>query len=284
MNEIKAYLYSEDPLDSANGKWDYGLIKEVFDKNHIKQVSVSKIPKADRGFVVIPGSGNAGEESKINMQIANLEKVTLFITGDEDAMFNVDEIKHPNINIWIHYPHKKHSKYNKFFIGVPQHLKENLPEYPTKEYDVYFSGQITHPRRVQLAEVMLKIPNSLYNPTDGFAKGYSVKEYYEKLSKAKIAPAPAGAVVIDSFRFFEAIEMLCLPIGDMKDASGERFNFFEFVFNGKIPVEILSNWNMLELILPETLKEYPNNMHRVVCWWLKYKRDLSIKIMRQINE
>jgi hypothetical protein len=24
-------------------------------------------------------------------------------------------------------------------------------------------------------------------------------------------------------------------------------------------------------------------MHDVVAWWIKYKRDLSIKIMRQVN-
>ena len=48
---------------------------------------------------------------------------------------------------------------------------------------------------------MKSLPNALYRPTKGFAQGDTPKEYYKTLSKAKIAPAPAGAVVVDSFRF-----------------------------------------------------------------------------------
>lgn len=284
MSQYKAYLYSINPLDSADGKWDYGLLKEIFDKNHVQQITVSEIPKEDRAFVVIPGGGNAGMEKEISKQLSNLNRVVLFITGDESARFNVELIKHNNMEIWIHYPHKKHEKYNKFFIGVPQHLKDNLPEYPIKEYDLFFSGQITHIRRKELAEALEKLSDVKFNPTPGFAQGYSPKEYYELMSKAKIAPAPAGAVVIDSFRFFEAIEMLCLPIGDLKNSKGEKFDFFSFVFPDGVPVKKVSNWNFIKDLIPELIKEYPGNMHTMVSWWLKYKRDLSLRIMEQINE
>ena len=284
MNEIKAYLYSLDPLDSADGKWDYGLLKEIFDKNHIEQITVSEIPTEDRAFVVIPGSGNAGKEKEINDQISKLGRVVLFITGDESARFNVDLISHPNIEIWIHYPHKKHEKYNKFFIGVPRHLKENLPDYPVKEYDIFFSGQINHSRRKQLSNALSKMPEAMFNRTKGFSLGFAPKEYYELMSKARIVPAPAGNVVVDTFRFFEAIEMLCIPVGDLKDSRSNKFDFFNFVCPSGVPVEKLSNWNLISSVASELLKDYPNNMHRVVSWWIKYKRDLSLKIMEQINE
>jgi hypothetical protein len=35
--------------------------------------------------------------------------------------------------------------------------------------------------------------------------------------------------------------------------------------------------------LPDLLKNYQSEMHQIVCWWIKYKRDLSIEIMRQVN-
>ena len=285
-----AYLYSLDPLDSADGKWDYGLIKEIFDKNHIEQLTVSEIPTEDRAFVVIPGSGNAGKEKEINNQLSKLKRVILFITGDESGKFDVDLISHPNIEIWIHYPHKKHEKYNKFFIGVPRHLKENLPEYPIKEYDVFFSGQINHNRRKELINALSKMSSSrfvfhtLFNATPAFSLGYPIKEYYSLLSKSRIAPAPAGNVVIDSFRFFEAIEMMCLPIGDLKNSRGEEFDFFHFVYPDGVPVRRMSNWNLIERMVSNLLEEYPNNMHQAVSWWIKYKRDLSLKIMEQVNE
>jgi hypothetical protein len=284
MSQSKAYIYSINPLDAADGKWDYGLLKETFEKNNVEQIVVKKIPKTDRGFVVIPGQGNAGKEYVISNQLKNLDRAVLFITGDECGLFDVDKIEHPNISIWVQYAHKKHEKYNKFFIGVPQHLENNLPDYPVKEYDVYFGGQITHQRRQQLAEVMQKIPNALYKPTEGFAQGEQPKDYYRTLSKARVAPAPAGAQVIDTFRFFEAIEMLALPVGDLIDSKGEMIDYFNYVYPAGIPIKKVENWKNLNKILPSLIDNYPNNMHQVVCWWIKYKRDFSLKIMRDLYE
>jgi len=280
----RVYIYSTDPKDSANGKWDYGLLNEIFERNHLDQEVVQEIPESDRGIVVIPGQGNAGKEREISSQLLKLKRVILFITGDESAYFNVDKITHPNIEIWVQYPHAKHMKYNKMFVGAPRHIKEYSPSYPTKKYDTYFGGQITHQRRKELSEVMPRLPNSLYKPTQGFIQGDPPTEYYNLMSMAKIAPSPSGAMVIDSFRFFEAIEMLCLPIGDLKDARGVEVDFFSYVYDVEAPIVKVLDWKVLEALVPELLKDYPNNMHKVVCWWIKYKRDLSIKIMRQLNE
>jgi hypothetical protein len=50
-----------------------------------------------------------------------------------------------------------------------------------------------------------------------------------------------------------------------------------------MPIESVTDWYQLSGILEKILKDYPNNMHEAVAWWIKCKRDLSIKIMRQIN-
>jgi hypothetical protein len=284
MSNPKAYLYSTNPLDSADGKWDYELLRSTFEKNGIEQLTVDSIPNDERCFVVIPGQGNAGNEAQISKQLQNSNRVVLFITGDESARFNVDRIQHPNISIWVQYPHQKHKKYNKFFVGVPQHLKDNLPDYPIKEYDIYFGGQVTHQRRNQLAQVMPKLPNALYKPTEGFAQGEQPKDYYQTLSKARVAPAPAGAQVIDTFRFFEAIEMLALPVGDLINSKGEMIDYFSYVYPGEIPIKKVFDWTQLIKLLPSLINNYPNNMHQVVCWWIKYKRDLSLRIMRDLYE
>jgi len=280
---INAYLYSHDGKDYASDKWDYGLIKEIFDKYEINQIKVTKIPESERAFVVIPGPQTAGNENRLSNELSKLSRVVLFINGDENARFDVDKISHPNIEIWIQYPHKKHSEYNKMPIGVPQHLKDNVPEYKEKEYDVYFGGQITHQRRVELSQVMPRLNNSLYGPTKGFSQGDKPKEYYAKLASAKIAPCPSGAAVIDTFRFFESIELLTLPIADTLDPKGIQTNFYKDMFGTNVPFKNVSNWNELDKLVPRLLDHYPNNMHQVVCWWIKQKRDLGIKIMRQIN-
>lgn len=283
MNNINAFLYSVKEEDCASDKWDYGLIKEMFNKNNIKPVRTTSLPKVERAFVVIPGPQNVDFEDVISNELNNIGRVVLFITGDESATFNVDKINHSNIEIWIQYPHKKHEKYNKLPVGVPQHLSKNLPEYQDKAYDVFFAGQITHQRRQELSKAMVGFPNSFYEPTDGFAKGLKPKTYYDKMFLSKIVPCPSGAEVIDSFRFYEAIEMLCLPIGDKTDSKGVETKFYELVFEQNFPVELTDNWQNIKKLIPKSLNDYPHNMHKVVAWWIKYKRDLSIKIMEQIN-
>lgn len=280
---INAYLYSHDGQDYANDKWDYGLLKEIFDKHEVDQIRVTEIPSGDKAFVVIPGPQTAGNEELLSNELKKLSRVVLFINGDENARFDVDKISHPNIEIWIQYPHKKHSEYNKMPIGVPQHLKENAPEYKEKEYDVYFGGQITHQRRVELSHVMPTLKNSLYGPTQGFSQGDKPKDYYAKLASAKIAPCPSGAAVIDTFRFFESIELLTLPVADTINPKGIQTDFYKNMFGVNVPFNYVSNWNELNKLVPKLLDQYPNNMHQVVCWWIKQKRDLGIKIMRQIN-
>ena len=276
---INAYIFSLNPLDTADGKWDYGLLKETFKRKKINEISVSTLPNEDRAFVVIPGGGNAGKEQEINNELSKIKRVVLFITGDECALFDIDKIKHQNISIWIQTPHDKHEKYNRFFIGPASHIKNNIPAYTEKKYDLFFSGQITHQRRQELASIMPRMKNSLYKPTEGFAQGDPPNEYYQNMAAAKVVPAPSGAAVIDNFRFFEALEMLALPIGDLKQANGRETNFYEYVYGKTIPVPFTHDWQQLGKIISEIMNDYPANMHKAVAWWIKYKRDFANKIM-----
>jgi hypothetical protein len=283
MSNIKAYLYSVKEEDCAADKWDYGLIKEIFNKNKIEQIKVTELPSVERAFVVVPGPQNIDYEEHISYELDKIDKVVLFITGDESATFNIDKIKHKNIEVWVQYPHKKHAQYNKLALGVPQHLSKNLPQYQDKSYDVFFAGQITHQRRQQLAEIMPSVPNSFYKPTTGFSEGLKPKLYYDAMSMSKIVPCPSGAEVIDSFRFYEAIEMLCLPIGDKIDSKGINTDFFNFIFGDQNSIRSVDHWQHMHDLLPHLLDIYQSEMHQIVCWWIKYKRDLSIKVMGQIN-
>ena len=283
MNQSNCYLYSFNKEDCAADKWDYGLLKEIFDKHNIEQIKVNSLSITDRAFVVIPGPQNIGHEKHISKELKNISRLVLFITGDEEGVFDIDKIDHPNAEIWIQYPHKKHKAYNKLPVGVPQHLKNNLPNYKTKTYDLFFAGQITHQRRQQLAEAIALVNNALYKPTDGFARGDKPIYYYDNLASSKIAACPAGAVSIDSFRLYEAIEMMSLPIVDFIDSSGLEDDFYQSLFNEAVPFYKTKDWNELPNLTLRLLEGYPNNMHTVVCWWIKYKRDFGIKLMRQIN-
>ena len=76
MNDIKTFLYSIKKEDCASDKWDYGLLKEIFDKNNIKQIKVTSLLECDRAFVVIPGPQNIDYEDIINQELQKIKRVT----------------------------------------------------------------------------------------------------------------------------------------------------------------------------------------------------------------
>jgi hypothetical protein len=286
MSEIKAYLLAVDGKSFPDHKWDFGFIKEAFDKNKIEYVETTKLPECEKAFVVIAGYEHKNSIKEVLQELQKIKKVVLFITGDERGVFRADKLFHPNIKIWIQSPYlDRHEQFYKMPIGCPSHMKNNLPEYTTKKNYVFFSGQITHDRRKELAEFMPTIPNVLFNPTAGFTQGYQPTEYYQHLLESIVVPSPAGTATIDSFRFYEAIEMLAIPIGDLKDSSGYVYNFWDFVFEEETHfIPKTSNWKKLSKIAQQSIRDYPANMHRIVSWWIKYKRDFAYKIMEQINE
>jgi hypothetical protein len=283
MPSPKAYLYSVDPEHCSADKWDYGLLSEIFERNQVEQIRVEELPKSAKAFVIIPGPQNLRYIDEINKQLGRIKRVVLFITGDEERVFPVDAISHPNIEIWVHYLHSREAGiYNSLPIGTPIRIKDNVPIYPEKIHDAYFGGQITHTRRKDIAQTMPYIENSLFEPTKGFAQGGTPEEYYSKLSQARFAPCPAGAVVVDTFRFFEAIEMLSLPIGDLKNSRGEHDDFLTYALDNP-PCPVVYEWEELQGIINMCKTDYHKRLHTIVCWWIKYKRDLSFKIMEQVN-
>jgi hypothetical protein len=282
MNQIKAYLYAKDD-NYPDTKSDFGFLKEVFDKAGIETVRVQQLPKAAKAIVVVCGCDFYKKEYKLDNELSKIDKVMLFVTANETGQFQDNQISHRDIKFWMQSPFPKHESRFKFPIGAPEFLKTNLPEYAQKEYDVFYSGQINHGRREELAKVLPEVNDAVYYLTKGFMQGYDPKEYYNKFIKGRIAPAPAGNVTIDSFRFYEALELLCLPIGDIKNAIEQDFDFWDFVFDGKIDIAKTNDWNELPQIVDSLLNDYPQNMHLLVSWWIRYKRDFAIKILREYH-
>jgi hypothetical protein len=278
-----AYSFTPKGKGFPDDKWDFGFLQEAFTRNDVEIVKVTKLPEADRAFVVIPGFDWSGREEFLNKSLLSIRRLVLFVTSDEIGLFNADKISHPNAEIWIQSPYPRHSAYNKLPLGSPNHKDNVIPDYPEKTIDIYFAGQVTHQRRQQLAEALVNTPGAVYKFTEGFTQGEIPKDYYRLLSSARFAPAPAGNVTIDSFRFYEGLEMLCLPIADRISSAGEDYGFWEIVFDN-MPIEQISNWNRLRSLSKKLENNYPTNMHKAVAWWIKQKRDFAYKIMEQIDE
>ena len=285
MFTMSVKCYSITPKDKGfpDEKWDFGFLQEAFTRNNVEVVKVNKLPEADRAFVVVPGFEWISFEDVLNENLSKIKRLVLFITADELGAFDVDKISHPNAEIWVQYPYPRHEAYNKLPLGVPNHKDNVIPDYPEKTTNIYFAGQITHRRRQELAQALKGLPDAIYKLTKKFAQGETPKDYYRLLASSRFAPAPAGNATIDSFRFYEGLEMLSLPIADRISSVGEDYGFWEILFND-MPIEQISNWNKLHSLIRKLENNYPANMHKAVSWWIKQKRDFAYKIMEQINE
>lgn len=291
---MKAYILKLNKEANLLEQWDFGLVKDLLDGKlwrtpdweDFNIEEVNKLPKQDKAIVCIAARHHKGYETKINAQIKNISTVVLFLLGDEEAEFDTDKIDHKNISIWVQNAHPdKHNNYNKLGTGYPQRMKDNLPKYTEKDIELFFSGQITHDRRTELIEALetIDLGQSIVNQTNGFTAGLEAPEYYLDMAKAIICPAPSGAVIPDSFRLFEALECMAIPIADQKTAGGDVLEYWDWLFNEITPFPKINNWFAIKDIIQDILLYYPYNIHKQTEWWIKWKRSFVYKVMEQLN-
>lgn len=138
-----------------------------------------------------------------------------------------------------------------------------------REYDIFYSGQIS-PNRIECIQNLSKIKdkfNSIVTLTEGFAKGYKLEEYYSLMQNSKIAIVPNGAVVPESFRYFEAFESNCIVISSFP-INTKYHNWF---YNDS-PAIFLKNWSELSIELISNLLNL-NNLKKYDILNKKYFED-----------
>ena len=266
--------------------WDYGIL-ELLD--YLSE-EVRELPKAEMAIVVVPARHHAGLEVEINDELKKIKTVVLFLMGDEEATFDVSKIEHTNINIWVQNPHPGiHDQYHKLGTGYTPQSQVILPKLnPKKNSLIFFAGQITHQRREEMARVIKHSKDRLkgrviFYPSKGFTQGLKHEDYYQGMVSAVVAPAPSGAVIPDSFRLFEALESMCVPIADEKCANGEVMNYWDWLFGEEVPFPKLIDWDGLSPIVNGIIADYPANLHRQTAWWLQWKRNFKDKVREQLG-
>ena len=284
----KAFLLSLNPEANIANQWDFGLLKDFLDSEKFKVENVNTLPNTDVALVVLPARHHKGLEHKINDELSKIKRVVLFLMGDEEADFEVEVINHANIEIWVQNPHMgRHDAYHKLGTGYPVHMRSMLPKNIQKVKDIMFAGQVTHKRRRELVDVLIdmSIGNNKIRivKTGGFTQGESPEEYFKHLSEAKIAPAPSGAVIPDSFRLFEALECMAILIADQKTPDGTVMEYWDWLFGTETPFPKIIEWDRLFGLRDELLADWPRNMHQQTAWWIMQKRNFKYKVLEQLN-
>lgn len=128
--------------------------------------------------------------------------------------------------------HKNNGETHKYQYKEPKNINE-------RTYDLFFSGQMSHNRNEMITVInnIKEKYNSLINVTDGFAKGFNINDFYDKLGDTKIALVPNGVVIPESFRFFESFMRHCIVITTLPQNS-----MYDMWYYKDCPALFLNNW------------------------------------------
>lgn len=283
----------------GRGYWDQGLLEDLFKLGDYEHVTdVKDVPQGEGdehigAVVIINGRTHVEDTAKINEEIAPLKWVLFIETGDEEALFPWREVKHPHMRVWIMLPRMNQHDDVSFKLpnGYRPQTRELLKEIGVQErtLDYSFVGQLNHERRQQCFDVATQFktvyPNSYLVGTDGFGKeDVKYKAYLAIMAQSKIVLCPSGVESPDNFRLYEALEAGCVPVVDAFSTNLKTAGFWRYLFGSDIPFPIVNYWDELPVILPELLRDYPNNAHKCFTWWQNKKREMKYKLQDDIKE
>lgn len=275
---------------APGNQWDQNMLDRLF-ANELYPTGLTfkttaGYPVGDGCVLIIPGRYWAGHTGKITEAIRLYRWVLAIRTSDEEDLFDIRQVEHPNIRWWIQTP-RMDREYDARLIGLgyPPHFNVMERDAPGKQWaDVFLSAQKTHQRRVEAFAATKAIVGPLVfaRATEGFTEGMSKEEYAGSMSGAKVAPAPSGAVSPDSFRLYEALEAHCVPIADDVSPAYDSQGYWRRMFPDA-PFPILTDYRDLEGLVTEALGDWPRNANRITAWWMQQKRKLSLWLREDLE-
>lgn len=274
------------PEISTRGMWDQTMVEDLLsgpEFDHHEWTDSLALGFAGAVFVV-PGRFHANPQhyELLNNGARLFEWVLWIVTSDEESLFDIGQLEHPNQDIWRMTPRPLYSLgYTYIGEGYTPLTRSALRNQSTgheedRPIDWSFAGQITHQRRREMLNgTSLATPGQIY-PTDRFADfedGLGPDEYYRLMARSKIVLCPAGPATPDSFRAFEALEAGCIPIVDAKcQAFDTKGGYWRALFGNGHPVPEIHDWREVDEYIDLALTDYSERANRVFAWWQEYKR------------
>lgn len=267
MSKSVAYLSFNKKVPAA-GYWDQAFLQDL----------LGDIENARRATFVIPGAYQADYLQEISEFLSNYRKILVFITSDEEGKFPIKKLEHDNMILYSQYGTSEYV----FPLGYTPDTRPVLMDIGVleKNRDWFFSGQVTHERRQQMAEQLRKMDNGFLVETDGFSKGLAHWEYYHELASAHAVICPPGAVTQDSFRVYETLEAGSIPIVDALTPDGKDTGYWEKLFPDA-PFPILKDYKELPALIEKC--KNPHYSNEVFAWWIRTKQALKAKIKKQVE-
>jgi hypothetical protein len=281
------YLSYHDEIN-ARGYWDHGFLLWLLSRTSgwREQSFLAYVPKGQGAVVVVPARHHAADAdvARLNSELASLPWCLLILSGDEEHLFPVSAINHPNIRIWVQTPSSRHHDglaIRRIPTWFPRQMAEPLTPFPpteSRELTWFFAGQVTNPERDMMMSEVHKVPaSSAFFQTQAFAAQAIPHDlYYQLMRQSRLALCPAGPMTTDTFRVFEALESGCLPVTSARSSYGEDENYWDWVFpaDDPHPFVVVDDWTSWSEIMASIQDD---TARRLACWawWTRYKATVA---------
>lgn len=270
-------------------QWDQNCLDLLFaNKLYPTGLEFKRIdgyPNTDGCVLIVPARYWYQRIDEINEAAARYQWLLLIKTSDEEALFDTDQIEHPNARFWIQSPRtdRDYGDARLFGVGFPPHFNQLVVEPPTKSVNVFLAAQNTHERRNQAFAALgcrgpkdgcVREDQHLIWQTEGFTQGLPRDAYVKHMMNARAAPAPTGPASPDTFRLYEALEAHCVPIADDITPGYDSRGYWRMLFPDA-PFPILTDYASLPGYINDALRCWPINTNRITAWWLRQKRAMA---------
>jgi NADH:ubiquinone oxidoreductase subunit len=167
--------------------------------------------------------------------------------------------------------------------GMPQ--RSDLKPVETRKYIWSFLGNQKASSRPEMLRALRQIePQYVHTYTAGVAgaKRVSRPEYHALLDDTVFAPCPMGNAMLETWRFYEALEAGCIPIIEARP-----WMHYHKRLLGPHPIPTIYRWSQatsLVIALSADPAQLKVLQQRIASWWVQYKQSNQVTIHRFISE
>jgi hypothetical protein len=284
---INAYFLHPE-RGGAGIRWDEMFVEDLW-RGAIKRPHafpdivierVTELENQDYAVVSIPCGGLLDQVAWVNEQISKVLHLVLFLTSDEGALFPVHELVHPDMKLWVQTPRPEVSyPAGTRFFGVGSARARAVTDVtPEKTVDWFYRGQgDSHPRRIEAVQHLgfyAQQSDCIFDVTPGFLQGVPRDTYLEEMASARVVPCPTGILTQDSFRMYEAIEMGCVPLIDVKRSDGGGVGFWDLQCPG-IRAPRVKHWDQVFDVIQHAIVTWEERAALVHTWWHERRWQLA---------
>lgn len=254
------WLVPDGSTEPARGMWDQQTVEEACGRAWPDVKHRPDLPDGDC-LIVVPGRPWAGREAEL---VALADGRRIVVTSDEERRFDADLVSDGTIVQYVRGLGNGPTPWIRGQLDASGDVGRDVA--------VSFAGQDTHPQRHQAVQAV-QDAGGVCLPSKGFTEGLPPAEYAALLAKSRFVACPAGPLLPDTFRLYEAIEAGAVPV-----LAHRRYGYWADTWGAGPDCPTLDDWDGLPVLLPSMEAQFDRLAACAQAWWSQTRRQFAFRL------